>query len=166
MSSDATNLPFWLAVIALARQATRDPLTGLYNRRYLEETLADHVEAARRYDRELSLVLFDLDQLKQINDTFGHEAGDARLRAFAECLRSTARKADIVCRLGGDEFAVILPETGYRAAELFVERMQGILAGLKEPLAVSAGIAVMPCENLLHQADSELIRRKQELREC
>jgi len=162
MCDNDTNLPLWLAFTALARQATRDPLTGLYNRRYLEETLADHIEAARRYDRQLSLVLFDLDRFKQVNDTLGHEAGDTMLKTFADTLRSTARKADIACRLGGDEFAVILPETGRGPALTFVRRLQETLSGLKEPLAVTAGVASMPCENLFRQADSELIGRKKQ----
>ena len=111
-SSPHTNLPLWLAFLSLNEHATRDWLTGLHNRRYFEETLSDHIEAASRYNRELSLVLFDIDRFKQINDTHGHEAGDEVLRQFADILKMTARKADIVCRFGGDEFAVILPETG------------------------------------------------------
>ncbi|NNJ71336.1 MAG: GGDEF domain-containing protein, partial [Kiritimatiellales bacterium] len=111
MSTPETNIPFWLAFLAMHEQATRDWLTGLYNRRYCEETLADHIAAARRYKRELSLVLFDIDNFKQFNDTRGHDAGDAMLRQFAAVLESTAREADIVCRYGGDEFVVILPET-------------------------------------------------------
>lgn len=106
----------------LAEQAIRDPLTGLTNRRYFDEALAQHIETARRYDRPLSLVLFDLDEFKVLNDTCGHEAGDIALKTFARLLLQTARKADIICRIGGDEFAVILPETGLSNAWKFSER--------------------------------------------
>ena len=149
------NLPLWLAVLALAEQATRDPLTGLRNRRYFDETLADHLAAARRYERELSLVIFDIDHFKQINDTQGHDAGDAALRQFADLLKSTARKADIVCRHGGDEFAVILPETGRASAERFIERLSKT-----SDLSATAGLAALPCENLLAAADADLLSRK------
>ena len=115
-----SNATLWLAILSLTEQATRDWLTGLYNRRYFEETLADHIETAKRYDRELSLVLFDINDFKSINDASGHDAGDTVLKAFADVLKSTARAADIVCRFGGDEFAVILPETGPSNAWKFV----------------------------------------------
>ncbi len=151
----------WLAVLSLTEQATRDWLTGLYNRRYFEETLADHIEAAKRYDRELSLVLFDIDRFKQINDTSGHAAGDTALRSFAEILKSTARSADILCRFGGDEFAVILPETGPSNAWKFVER---VMAQQKYP-TVSAGVAALPSADLVKDADADLILRKAESRQ-
>ena len=156
MPDISNNLPLWLAVLSLSDQATRDWLTGLHNRRYLEETLADHVEVATRYSRELSLVLFDLDHFKHVNDTHGHDAGDKVLQQFAHLLKSTARKADIVCRYGGDEFAVILPETGTGNAVKFVERV----IGKQQHPTVSAGIAALPCENLIATADADLLTRK------
>ena len=156
MGGSGTNLPLWLAFLSLKEQATRDWLTGLYNRRYFEETLSDHVEAARRYDRALSLVLFDLDAFKQINDTDGHETGDEALRQFAKTLTSTARKADIVCRFGGDEFAVILPETEFENAVKFAARVAALT-----DLAVTAGAAALPCENLVTAADAHLLSAKQ-----
>ncbi len=170
MSNAETNLPFWLTLLSLNEQATRDWLTGLHNRRYFEETLADHIEAATRYDRELSLVLFDIDNFKQINDTNGHKTGDEILRRFAALLESTARKADIVCRHGGDEFAVILPETGKANAEQFVERVAGGIAdpallnpGSATPataFSATAGIAALPCENLAAETDRNLMANK------
>ena len=156
-----TNLPLWLAFLSLNEQATRDWLTGLYNRRYFEETLADHIEAANRYDRDLSLVLFDIDHFKQINDSQGHEAGDAVLQRFAKVLKSTARKADIVCRFGGDEFAVILPETGKESAEKFIERVKHESSAF----SVTAGAATLPCDSLITTADDELLAKKAKSRQ-
>ena len=164
MSDAGNNLPLWLAFLALNQQATRDGLTGLYNRRYFDETLNDHLAAAKRYKRELSLVLFDLDDFKQINDTRGHPAGDDVLRQFARILKSTARQADIVCRYGGDEFAVILPETGSTNAHSFVARVVKSLEGLEERLTVTAGIAALPGEDLVREADADLLAKKRESR--
>jgi diguanylate cyclase (GGDEF)-like protein len=155
MSDTETNLPLWLAFLAMGEQATRDWLTGLYNRRYFEETLANHIAAATRYDRELSLVLFDLDDFKRINDTQGHAAGDGALRQFATLLKESAREADIVCRYGGDEFAVILPETGKANAAKFATR---VLKDSKIP--ATAGIAALPSDNLVADADADLLARK------
>lgn len=156
MPTEETNLPLWLAFLSMNERATRDWLTGLNNRRYFEETLADHIETATRYGRELSLVLFDIDDFKQINDTHGHEAGDAVLRKFAILLKESARKADIVCRHGGDEFAVILPETSRASAEQFVERVSHA-----SEIPVTAGISTLPCKNLVAAADADLLAKKE-----
>ncbi|MEA2068341.1 MAG: GGDEF domain-containing protein [Verrucomicrobiota bacterium] len=178
MRNTETNLPLWLAFFSMNEQATRDWLTGLYNRRYFEETLADHMAAATRYGRELSLILFDIDHFKQINDTHGHDAGDQTLRKFANLLSSTARKADIVCRYGGDEFAVLLPETGISNAWKFARRVfqaleessPGILSANhgqdahSTNFSATAGSAALPCESLVAEADSDLRARKAESR--
>src|ERR687888_2706879 len=95
-----------------ARQlADLDALTGLHNRRYFHETLARECARAHRYERKLSLIVFDLDDFKEINDRIGHLAGDAVLSEAADRVRDVVRTADIACRVGGDEFAVILPES-------------------------------------------------------
>ncbi len=143
----------------LAEQAVRDPLTGLYNRRFFDAALAQNIETARRYSRELSLILFDLDKFKQINDTCGHQAGDEVLKTFALLLQKAARKADIVCRIGGDEFAVILPETGLSNTRKFAERFLKLLGKTNE-IKASAGMSALPSDNLFADADALLLATK------
>jgi diguanylate cyclase (GGDEF)-like protein len=143
----------------LAEQAVHDPLTGLYNRRFFDEALAQSIETARRYGRELSLILFDLDGFKAVNDTCGHEAGDCVMKNFAQLLQATARKSDTVCRIGGDEFAVILPETGLSNARKFAERFSAI-SGKTKDIQASAGLSALPSDNLFAAADRELLAAK------
>jgi len=156
MDTPESSPVLWLAILSFINEATRDGLTGLYNRRFFQETLANHIEAAVRYGRELSLVLFDIDHFKQINDQSGHPAGDKVLKHFADQLRKTARHADIVCRIGGDEFAVLLPETSKTNAAHFVKR---VVSKQKFP-TVSAGIAALPCDDLMAAADADLMLKK------
>jgi diguanylate cyclase (GGDEF)-like protein len=154
----------------LAEQAVRDPLTGLYNRRFFDAALSQHIETARRYGRELSLVLFDLDHFKKVNDTCGHEAGDAVLKTFAGLLQETARKADIVCRIGGDEFSVILPETEFSGVRNFLDRFFQTLEVSGEvfpgigKINASAGVAALPSDHLFADADALLRAAKQSQR--
>jgi diguanylate cyclase (GGDEF)-like protein len=129
-----------------ARQlADLDALTGLHNRRYFHETLAREVARAHRYQRNLALVIFDLDDFKAINDRIGHLAGDAVLAEAAERIRSVVRSADIACRVGGDEFAVILPESQLRDADQLYRRLQAAITsrplGEAGALNISAGVA-------------------------
>ena len=98
--------------------SVRDPLTGLHNRHYFHETLAQEVQRAHRYDRRLALIFFDIDDFKAINEELGHLGGDGVLEEVAQRLRSVVRGADIPCRVGGDEFAVILPESSIDEARL------------------------------------------------
>ncbi len=95
----------------LAEAASRDFLTGLFNHRAFQEHLHEMTNQARRYGTPFSLLLLDIDHFKQVNDTYGHPAGDAVLKAIADALRSSLRDVDIVCRHGGEEFAVLLPHT-------------------------------------------------------
>jgi diguanylate cyclase (GGDEF)-like protein len=107
-----------------------DPLTGLFNRRRFAEMLDYEIGRSERHRHEFSVLLFDLDNFKDINDSYGHPAGDDTLIRIAECIRSNLRKGDIASRIGGDEFAVILPETpgagGRKVAEILRERLRGI----------------------------------------
>jgi diguanylate cyclase (GGDEF)-like protein len=129
-----------------ARQlADLDALTGLHNRRYFHETLAREVARAHRYDRNLALIVFDLDDFKAINDRIGHLSGDGVLAEAAERIRDVVRSADIACRVGGDEFAVILPESRLSDADQLYARLRTALSsrpvGQAGPLTMSAGMA-------------------------
>jgi diguanylate cyclase (GGDEF)-like protein len=129
-----------------ARQlADLDALTSLHNRRYFHETLAREVARAHRYDRNLALIIFDLDDFKAINDRIGHLSGDGVLAEAAERVREVVRSADIACRVGGDEFAVILPESQLGDADQLYARLQKAVStrpvGQAGPLTISAGVA-------------------------
>jgi len=106
----------------LREQAIRDPLTGLYNRRYLNETLDRELARAKRGEYPVSLVMIDIDQFKSLNDTFGHHMGDSILRSFAAQLISQTRVGDTVCRYGGEEFLVVLPDVTIEIAHEIAER--------------------------------------------
>src|SRR5262249_28463606 len=105
----------------LRTQSIRDPLTNLYNRRYMEESLERELSRAVRKNAPLSLMMIDVDHFKRFNDTFGHDAGDLVLRSLGNQLQTRLRREDIICRYGGEEFVVILPEasldTGVKRAE-------------------------------------------------
>jgi diguanylate cyclase (GGDEF)-like protein len=121
---------------ALGRAATTDPLTGLANRRSVESAMRNAVARAERGLGTPSLVAVDLDGFKAVNDTYGHQAGDALLRAVADSLVGTARSVDTVARLGGDEFVVLLEHTGGPGADAAVQRLR---TGLQEALADPSG---------------------------
>src|SRR5205085_7612465 len=152
-----------------ARQlADLDALTGLHNRRYFHETLAREVARAQRYDRNLALIVFDLDDFKAVNDRIGHLAGDSVLADAAERVRDAVRSADIACRVGGDEFAVILPESTLADADQLYRRIQAAVStrplALIGKLHLSAGVAELRSEDdgpsLFERADAALYRAK------
>jgi diguanylate cyclase (GGDEF)-like protein len=135
-----------------ARQlADLDALTNLHNRRYFHETLAREVARAHRYQRNLALIIFDLDDFKAINDRIGHLAGDAVLSEAADRVREVVRSADIACRVGGDEFAVILPESKLADADQLYGRLQKAVSarplGEAGALRISAGVAELRAED-------------------
>ena len=144
--------------------ADLDALTNLHNRRFFEEALARECARAHRYDRRLALVIFDVDDFKEINERLGHEPGDAVLAEIADRLRGVVRSADIACRVGGDEFAVILAESGVADASILTKRLQLTISG--RPLVadgsveISAGVAdLRPNDDagaLFQRADSAL----------
>jgi diguanylate cyclase (GGDEF)-like protein len=108
----------------ITQLAVTDELTGLANRRRFMEVVRQEVQRARRYSRPLTLLMIDLDRLKQINDQNGHAAGDAMLRGLADCIRSSTRATDTPARLGGDEYAALLPETSREDALIIAERLR------------------------------------------
>ena len=152
----------------LRELAVRDPLSGLYNRRYFHETLAHEVSRAHRHDRPMALIFFDLDDFKAINEGVGHLGGDAVLTAIGERLSSAVRASDIACRVGGDEFAVILPESSLADAEHLFLRVQLAIQAQPisrvENLRVSAGMAELrrsdDATSLFRRVDEALQRAK------
>jgi diguanylate cyclase (GGDEF)-like protein len=135
----------------LERLATTDPLTGLLNRRQFFTMAAQIYEQSRRYNRPLSLILIDIDHFKQVNDTFGHTAGDRVLQEVARIGRETVRQSDLVARYGGEEFIILLPETASDQACEVAERLRlGIggapLSVLEQslPLTISLGVSLVP----------------------
>jgi diguanylate cyclase (GGDEF)-like protein/PAS domain S-box-containing protein len=154
----------------LRHQALSDSLTGLANHRRLFEALHAEICRSKRTEREFSLLLLDLDGLKEINDRYGHQAGDRALCRLAHILADCSRSIDIAARQGGDEFALVLPETGGAAATLLARRICDLVTkDAEEPrLSVSVGIASFPKEantigTLLYAADEALyaMKRKQ-----
>jgi diguanylate cyclase (GGDEF)-like protein len=131
-------------LIELVEQASRDTLTGAYTRRFGEEFLATQFHIAKRHDHNLSLVFLDLDNFKAINDSHGHEAGDALLKDAAAAIRGTIRQQDILIRWGGEEFMIVLPETDGADARALVDRIAARGLGRRpdgSPQTVSVGIA-------------------------
>jgi len=153
-----------------ARQlADLDALTGLHNRRYFHETLGREVARAHRYNRQLALIVLDLDDFKAINDRIGHLAGDAVIAESAERVRDVVRSADIACRVGGDEFAVIMPESTLADADQLYRRLQAAVSarpiGQAGRLSFSAGVAELKPEDdptgFFERGDEALYRAKE-----
>ena len=155
-------------------QAVTDELTGLYNRSHFHDTLDSEIERSRRFGTDVGLVMLDIDDFKQINDTFGHPQGDVVLVEVARVLRELSRDIDEPARYGGEELAVILPQTDLGGAELLAERMRTAIEELRikrgsagDPLTVTAsfGVASLPScapdkETLIAEADAALYRAK------
>lgn len=159
----------------LEQLAFRDGLTNLYNHRYFQETLSKELARAKRYHHHLSLILFDIDFFKKINDSYGHPAGDKVLINLAQSIVSRVRPSDIVSRYGGEEFAVILPETNLSGLKVFSERLRRCAASLATPfngkninITISCGGVHMPPgmdiskQLFIDIADRSLYRSKKE----
>jgi diguanylate cyclase (GGDEF)-like protein len=149
--------------------AETDALTGLFNQRFFQETLRREVTRAHRYQRKLTLVIFDLDDFKSINDQVGHLAGDRVLAQAADRLREAVRSVDVACRVGGDEFAVIMPESSAEDGDQLFRRVHNSMRGTalgpdEQRLRLSGGIAELlhgdTPASLFERADAALYRAK------
>jgi len=157
----------------LRNQSIRDKLTGLYNRRYLEETFDRELHRIERESSTLALFMIDVDHFKLFNDTFGHEAGDIVLQSLGQLFRKFIRGADISCRFGGEEFVLILPAISLENAMLRAQELHKLISQLHVsfnntplgPITLSIGIAMYPdhgetLEALIHHADLALYEAK------
>jgi len=156
----------------LFERAIKDPLTGLYNRYFLEEQGKVEIDRAKRYGYPISLIMFDLDDFKRVNDTYGHQEGDRVLVRFARILKSKVRSTDMPVRYGGEEFIVLLPNTTPSEALLVAERIRKLMEstsfrfGSEEiRITVSAGIASCDSpdcslDKLIYQADKAMYEAK------
>jgi diguanylate cyclase (GGDEF)-like protein len=162
----------------LRTQSVRDPLTGLYNRRYMEESLERELRRAIRKKCPLGVMMLDVDHFKRFNDSFGHEAGDSVLRALSNLFRTQLRGGDVACRYGGEEFAMILPEATLedtqQRAEQLREAAKSAIAQFRghslDTVTLSIGVASYPekgttGEALLRAADAALYRAKEDGRD-
>ncbi|MDQ3006786.1 MAG: diguanylate cyclase, partial [Chloroflexota bacterium] len=163
---------------ALREQSIRDPLTGLYNRRYMEEALKQHLKRVTRQLHPLGVIMLDIDHFKNFNDTHGHAAGDALLRELGRFLQSHIRGEDVACRYGGEEFLLIMPDASLEAAYQRAEHLRVEAKGLRaqdngqslKGITLSLGVAVYPehgrnIDSVLRAADAALYRAKQEGRD-
>ncbi len=162
----------------LRNQSVRDPLTGLFNRRYLDEALNREMRRGNRNDRTVGILMIDIDHFKQFNDTYGHEAGDVILKEVALFLQNNIRGDDFACRYGGEEFLLVLseinPMDAWQRAEtirIAIKQMDVLMRGVHVgPITVSLGVAVFPNEGatpemVLRAADTALYRAKEQGRD-
>ncbi len=154
----------------LKRLATTDVLTGAYNRIGFDEIIEREMESAKRYRKPLSVILFDIDHFKRVNDTFGHHTGDAVLRQLAKIVRNTVRKVDYFIRWGGEEFLIVSEETDGGQARIMAERLRKRVEehvfGEAGRITISCGVAEFGGEDtentLLKRADDALYRAKRQ----
>jgi diguanylate cyclase (GGDEF)-like protein len=157
----------------LRSQSIHDPLTGLFNRRYMEETLEREVHRARRGRQPMAILMMDVDGFKHQNDAFGHDAGDAVLRQMAGLFQGKLRREDIACRYGGEEFALVLPDASLESAARRAEQLRVAVKEMRVPhndlvlgpITISIGVAAFPdhgenAAGLLKAADAALYEAK------
>ncbi len=159
--------------LQLERESQTDPLTGVHNRRYFTPLLEMEVNRARRLHHPLSLLIFDIDHFKAINDTYGHSCGDAVIQACADLCRRDLRAIDVVARLGGEEFAILLPGTDLRQAVSVADRVRtsiqdaAMQIGANAPVRITVSVGAAECggglgtaSDFLKRADDQLYRAK------
>jgi diguanylate cyclase (GGDEF)-like protein len=180
LSGAASALSNLRLLDTMKQQANVDMLTGLYNRRFLEDYARKMLAMARRRQQPVGVLMMDLDHFKSFNDIYGHEIGDRILRQFAKTVTSAIREINLASRFGGEEFVVLLPDTGPRACMLVAERIRqavmemDVPSGTDKPLppvTVSVGIAVFPehghtLEEVLLASDKALYESKHAGRNC
>jgi diguanylate cyclase (GGDEF)-like protein len=171
-----------LANLRLRKQlkdlSIRDPLTGLFNRRYMEEFFGQEIMRARRKSSQLSVLMIDIDHFKDFNDTYGHEAGDAVLHELGKFLKRQMRESDITCRFGGEEFIVLLSESPLDTAQMRAEHLRKAVKLMRvhsgdellPEINISVGLAAFPLhgdniEDIIRAADNALYLAKQQGRD-
>jgi len=160
------------------RLTTVDGLTQIFNKRYFMETIEREISRAQRYTRKLSLIMFDIDHFKLVNDTYGHLAGDYVLSHLAEVIKRRIRREDVLARYGGEEFAIILPEIDHDNAVVFAEKIRRLVErssfGFEDkiiPITISVGVATVDenppsVEGFIKMADGKLYEAKDSGRNC
>lgn len=164
---------FTIGIMMIVRQlismANTDPVTGLYNNRFLHKILGLELKRSKRYGMPLSIIFIDLNDFKNINDQMGHSIGDVVLRKVAERLLESVRATDVLARYGGDEFVLLLPQTNFSSSNLIINRMQEVVYNLDLPggarIGLSFGIAGYPddsenADQLLNIADRRMYENK------
>lgn len=161
----------------LRELSIRDPLTGLFNRRYLEEMFTLAIKRATRKQFPIGVIMVDIDHFKRFNDTHGHAAGDAVLSEVGKCLQSHVRASDVACRYGGEEFLILLPEASLATAQTRAEKMRQAISRIQvqfaetpEGVTVSLGVAIFPehgatIDAIVHAADAAMYRAKRDGRD-
>jgi diguanylate cyclase (GGDEF)-like protein len=144
----------------LKQQATRDPLTGLFNRRYMEETLVRELHRAERHGIPLGIIMVDIDHFRRFNNNFGHEAGDLVLKELGKFLQNNIRKEDVACRYGGEEFTLILPGAALDITQKRAEALRRTAQHMQlyfndqllDSISLSFGVAIFPDHGVTGEA--------------
>jgi diguanylate cyclase (GGDEF)-like protein len=162
----------------LYQMTIKDGLTGIYNKRFFLDALDKEISRAQRYDRDLSMLMLDLDHFKNINDTYGHLAGDYVLQVVARLIHTRARREEVFCRYGGEEFAILLPETANAGALKLAEQIRKLVGshtfifeGEEINLTVSIGVSStlsgdLSVDEFIRMADGQLYKAKLDGRNC